>query len=161
MTGLINTINYIKLEAPTGLNDITISIVDVNSVVVSSGSMVEILTGVYQYQFTTPNSGNYTIQISSSSIERTTFTDLQISGIPEVDLISVGGDSVDVNSLKNTESEIHDFLDTYTNKDDWRSDISNLSLEASVDLARTLLQDIKSKQDIVCSEVSIILDRNP
>ncbi|MDC0088179.1 hypothetical protein OAI07_01410 [Akkermansiaceae bacterium] len=100
MTGTVNLAKAIKLESLTGLTDVVISITDSAAIVVSSGVMTEIIGGVYQFLFTSNQLGNYTISISSESLDLKTFSDLEIveAGASASELASsIDGVSSDLN----------------------------------------------------------------
>ena len=89
MVGAVGIPMAIKLEAQTGLLDIVISIIDDVGAEVASGSMGELVTQLYQYEFTPAANGNYTAIISSSSISQTAYSDINVGSAEGINDVAV------------------------------------------------------------------------
>ena len=94
---------------------------------VTYARIIEIING-YTVTF---EDGQYAVNLVGANSNIATVTNInQVSirtsnsaGLIEVN--TSGGDACD-------ETEIHDALDSYTNKDDWKADVSNLSADVNV-----------------------------
>ena len=78
MEAEVNVLKYIKLQANTGLSDVTVVIYDSSFNPVFSGIMSEAVAGIYVSSYTFLNKGNYTIVIESLFAGTRTSIDLDV-----------------------------------------------------------------------------------
>ena len=108
----VNVTKPIKLEAITGLTDVFLSIYNSSQVaVVDSVNMIEVLTGLYQANFTPTIIGNYTGKVTCNSLGRIEFFDIEVTLViakeatilqTESDIIAeINANEVKIDTIKN------------------------------------------------------------
>lgn len=134
----LNIPKYIKLETTSGLSDVVLDILDSNQVSIFSDNMTEIISGVYRSIFIPSSVGNYTGIIRSNTLNKQLFLDIQVV---------------------NTESNLHLWLNNYTNKDEFKADLSNIT-EIDANIIKVNGVDVDSIDYFKNLEAATKLDLN-
>jgi hypothetical protein len=74
----VNTTRTIKLQSQAGLTDVVLTVYDSSQGTDFTGTMTEVLPGVYELDYTPDTIGNYTAVISSVSFGQQTAQDIRV-----------------------------------------------------------------------------------